>query len=156
LLHTTCSSIAHATLHAIRGGSTQDDHKADSQSLCQATSVSFAVSYLTNEQIKMIKSKIRWGDTLDDEDALPPTTVKGPDSHGIKITTDYYKNDKGEAIKKVTKVKVVNVEKKVYKVGDWSSRFSHSAMQACLHHAKPHTHVEAMWYLSESVWHEQQ
>jgi translation initiation factor 3 subunit G len=73
----------------------------------------------------MIKSKIRWGDTLDDEDALPPTTVKGPDSHGIKITTDYYKNDKGEAIKKVTKVKVVNVEKKVYQVGDCSSRSSH-------------------------------
>lgn len=65
----------------------------------------------------MIKSKIRWGDTLDDEDALPPSTVKGPDSHGIKITTEYYKNDKGEAIKKITKVKVVNVEKKVYKVG---------------------------------------
>eukprot|EP00882_Tetradesmus_deserticola_P016398 GHRQ01017512.1.p1 GENE.GHRQ01017512.1~~GHRQ01017512.1.p1 ORF type:complete len:122 (+),score=24.09 GHRQ01017512.1:127-492(+) len=64
----------------------------------------------------MMKSKIRWGDTLDDEDALPPTTVKGPDSHGIKITTEYSKNDKGEAIKKVTKVKVVNVEKKVYKV----------------------------------------
>jgi len=64
----------------------------------------------------MTKAKIRWGDTLDDEDALPPSTVKGPDSHGIKITTDYYKNDKGEALKKVTKVKVVNVEKKVYKV----------------------------------------
>lgn len=65
----------------------------------------------------MSRSKIRWGDTLDDEEALPPTTVKGPDSHGIKIITEYYKNDKGEAIKKLTKVKVVNVEKKVYKVG---------------------------------------
>eukprot|EP00878_Enallax_costatus_P002716 GHUV01002905.1.p1 GENE.GHUV01002905.1~~GHUV01002905.1.p1 ORF type:complete len:291 (+),score=85.07 GHUV01002905.1:368-1240(+) len=64
----------------------------------------------------MARSKIRWGDTLDDEEALPPTTVKGPDSHGIKITTEYYKNDKGEALKKVTKVKVVNVEKKVYKI----------------------------------------
>ena len=30
---------------------------------------------------------------------------------------EHYKNDTGEAIKKVTKVKVVNVEKKVYKVG---------------------------------------
>lgn len=64
----------------------------------------------------MAKSKIRWGDTLDDEEALPPTTVKGPDSHGIKITTEYFKNDKGEAIKRVTKVKEVKVEKKVYKV----------------------------------------
>jgi hypothetical protein len=104
----------------------------------------------------MIKSKIRWGDTLDDEDALPPSTVKGPDSHGIKITTEYYKNDKGEAIKKVTKVKVVNVEKKVYKVGDWSSRFSHSAMQACLVYAKPHTNEECVVYFSERVWQEQQ
>lgn len=64
----------------------------------------------------MSRSKIRWGDTLDDEEALPPTSVKGPDSHGIKIITEYLKNDKGEAIKKMTKVKVVNVEKKVYKV----------------------------------------
>ncbi len=64
----------------------------------------------------MAKSKIRWGDTLDDEEALPPASVKGPDSHGVKVTTEYYKNDKGEAIKKVTKVKVVQVEKKVYKV----------------------------------------
>ena len=71
----------------------------------------------------MARSKIRWGDTLDDEEALPPTTVKGPDSHGIKITTEYYKNDKGEAIKKVTKLKVVHVEKKVYKV-QWVTQCS--------------------------------
>ncbi|KAF8061162.1 eif3g-a [Scenedesmus sp. PABB004] len=66
----------------------------------------------------MAKTKIRWGDTLDDEDALPPSTVKGPDSHGVKVTTEYFKNANGEAIKKVTKVKVVNVEKKVYKVSE--------------------------------------
>jgi hypothetical protein len=101
-----------------------------SKLLCKTTWVSVAEVHLTYTHIKMIKSKIRWGDTLDDEDALPPTTVKGPDSHGIKITTEYYKNDKGESIKKVTKVKVVNVEKKVYKVGAWNSSFSHSAMQA--------------------------
>jgi hypothetical protein len=98
--------------------------------------VPVAASWFTITQHTMIKSKIRWGDTLDDEDALPPTTVKGPDSHGIKITTEYYKNDKGESIKKVTKVKVVNVEKKVYKVGAWSSRLSHSAMQAGLRCSK--------------------
>lgn len=63
------------------------------------------------------KTKIRWGDTLDDEDgALPPTTVKGPDSNGVKTTIEYYRNDKGESFKKVLKTKVVNVEKKVYKV----------------------------------------
>jgi translation initiation factor 3 subunit G len=62
------------------------------------------------------RGKIRWGDTLDDDDVLPPSTVKGPDDHGIKIVTEYYKNDKGEAMKKVSKTKVVHVEKKVYKV----------------------------------------
>jgi hypothetical protein len=35
----------------------------------------------------MARTKIRWGDTLDDEDALPPTHVRGPDNNGIKITT---------------------------------------------------------------------
>lgn len=64
----------------------------------------------------MSKTKIRWGDTLDDEDALPPTTIKGPDSHGVKTITEYYRNEKGDSIKKVTKLKVVNVEKKVYAV----------------------------------------
>lgn len=64
----------------------------------------------------MSRTKIRWGDTLDDEDALPPTTVRGPDHNGIKVTTEYYKTDKGEAVKKMIKVKVVNVEKKVYDI----------------------------------------
>lgn len=66
----------------------------------------------------MSRNRIRWGDTLDDEDVgvLPPTTIKGPDSHGIKIVTEYFRNEKGDSIKKVTKSKVVNVEKKVYKV----------------------------------------
>lgn len=64
----------------------------------------------------MSRVKVRWGDTLDDEDLLPPPTVKGPDDNGIKTVTEYYKNEKGDAIKKTTKVKVVTVEKKVYKV----------------------------------------
>jgi len=45
--------------------------------------------------------------------APPPSPTPHPPNHS---TPEYYKNDKGEAIKKVTKVKVVNVEKKVYKV----------------------------------------
>ena len=64
----------------------------------------------------MSRGKIRWGDTLDDEDALPPTIVKGPDSHGLKTITEYFRNDKGDAVKKVTKIKVVTVERKQYKV----------------------------------------
>lgn len=63
------------------------------------------------------RGKIRWGDALDEEDALPPTQVKGPDSHGNKTITEYYRNEKGDSVKKVTKVKVVTVEKKTYKVG---------------------------------------
>ena len=63
-------------------------------------------------------TKVRWGDTLDDEDALPPTSVKGPDANGVKVVTEYYKGDKGEAFKKTTKTKIVKVEKKVYKVRD--------------------------------------
>ena len=60
--------------------------------------------------------KIRWGDTLDDEDALPPTVVKGPDDSGVKTVTEYYRNDKGDAIKKTTKLKTTVMEKKVFKV----------------------------------------
>lgn len=65
-------------------------------------------------------TKVRWGDTLDDEDALPPTTVKGPDANGVKVVTEYYKGEKGEAFKKTTKTKTVKVEKKVYKVRERS------------------------------------
>lgn len=66
----------------------------------------------------MSRSKLRWGDALDDDDALPPMVVKGPDNSGLKTIVDYYRNDKGDAFKKSTKVKVVVVEKKVYKVSD--------------------------------------
>lgn len=63
------------------------------------------------------RGKLRWGDTLDDEDLLPPSVTKGPDDNGIKTVIEYYKNEKGDALKKTTKIKVVTVEKKVYKVG---------------------------------------
>ena len=62
------------------------------------------------------RPKIRWGDTLDDDDALPMPTIKGPDENGIKIVIEYFRNDSGDAIKKFTKYKVTTVEKKVYKV----------------------------------------
>jgi hypothetical protein len=68
----------------------------------------------------MARAKIRWADTLDEEEygeaALPPTTTKGPDSHGVKTVTEYYRNEKGDSFRRVTKSKVLQVEKKVYKV----------------------------------------
>lgn len=60
----------------------------------------------------------RWGDTLDEDDALPPRVVRGPDEHGNKVVTEYYRNDKGDAVKRVTKLKVLTVEKKVYAVSE--------------------------------------
>ena len=64
-----------------------------------------------------MSARARWGDAEEDiENALPPKTVRGPDEHGVKIVTDYYRNDKGDAMKRTTKLKVVTVEKKVYLV----------------------------------------
>ena len=61
-------------------------------------------------------SKMRWGDTLDDEDFLPPTTVTGPDAKGIKTMIEYKKNDKGDLVKTTTKMRVSRVERKQYNV----------------------------------------
>ena len=41
---------------------------------------------------------------------------RGPDEHGVKTVIDYHRNEKGDTMKKTTKVKVVNVQKKVYLV----------------------------------------
>mmetsp|Transcript_26050 Transcript_26050/g.56868 ORF Transcript_26050/g.56868 Transcript_26050/m.56868 type:complete len:291 (+) Transcript_26050:70-942(+) len=67
----------------------------------------------------MSRGKLRWGDTLDDdENVLPPSSVRGPDEHGVKTVIDYYRNDKGDAFKKTTKLKIVTVDKKVYKISE--------------------------------------
>lgn len=63
------------------------------------------------------RMRMRWGDALDDDEVS--TALPGPSvtQHGnIKTVTEYYKNDKNEVIKRTIKYKVVNVEKKVYKV----------------------------------------
>ena len=60
--------------------------------------------------------KMRWGDTLDDDDFLPPTTVTGPDAKGIKTMVEYKKNDKGDLVKTTTKMRVSRVERKQYNV----------------------------------------
>lgn len=64
----------------------------------------------------MVQLKNRWGDLLEDEEELPPTTVTGPDAKGIIVRTEYVRNDKGDVIKKTTRTKVVQIEKRVYQV----------------------------------------
>ena len=96
------------------------------------------------------RGRPRWGDTLDDDDVLPPPSVKGPDDNGIKIVTEYFRNDKGDAIKKTCKLKVVVVEKKVFKVRSWAvaaSRLSAAAQQ--------HVQRGAAWgcrHVSTAAW----
>jgi translation initiation factor 3 subunit G len=63
----------------------------------------------------MAATKIRWGDTLDEDDSLPANSISGPDGRGVKTIVEYKRNDKGEAIKVTTKTRVSKVEKKVYK-----------------------------------------
>lgn len=65
----------------------------------------------------MTATKIRWGDSLaDEDDSLPSNSISGPDSRGVKTFIEYKRNEKGEAIKVTTKTRVSKVEKKVYKV----------------------------------------
>lgn len=66
----------------------------------------------------MAATKMRWGDSLDEDlgDDLPADSVVGPDAKGVKIVTQYKKNDKGDTVKTVIKTKFTKVERKVYKV----------------------------------------
>ena len=63
-------------------------------------------------------SKIRWADTLDDDDVkeIPVGSVTGPDAKGVKTVIEYKKNDKGEIVKVTTRIKTSTIEKRVYKV----------------------------------------
>lgn len=65
-----------------------------------------------------MSTRPRWGDELDEEELLPPNTESGPDENGIKTIVEYYRNDKGDAMKRTTKVKVVSVQQKVYKISE--------------------------------------
>lgn len=64
-------------------------------------------------------SKIRWADTLDDDEEreIPVGSVTGPDAKGVKTVVEYKKNDKGEVVKVTTRIKTSVIEKRVYKVG---------------------------------------
>lgn len=60
--------------------------------------------------------KLRWGDADDDEEMLPEGTTTGPNDKGILTKTEYFHNGKGEAVKKTTKIQLVNVKTRVYEV----------------------------------------
>jgi translation initiation factor 3 subunit G len=64
----------------------------------------------------MASGKVRWGDTLDEDDILPPRLESGPDAKGIKTIIDYRKNEKGETVKMTTRIRVSTVQKKIYAV----------------------------------------
>ena len=68
-------------------------------------------------------SKVRWGDTLDEDDSLPSNTSSGPDKQGIQTITEYKRNDKGETVKVTTKVRISKVERKIYAVSVGLSLF---------------------------------
>ena len=70
----------------------------------------------------------RWGDLLnEEEEELPPSSTTGPDAKGVVTKVEYYRNDKGEVMKKTTKTRVVKIEKKVYKVR-WPRATLHAAL----------------------------
>ena len=64
-------------------------------------------------------TKIRWGDTLDDDEVvlqMPQGSETGPDVRGVKTVVEYKRNEKGDIVKVTTRIKTSRIEKKVYKV----------------------------------------
>lgn len=68
----------------------------------------------TSQLIKTTNNASRWGDLLEEEEPLPPSSVSAPDARGIVTKVDYYRTDKGDLMKRTTRSRVVNVSKKVY------------------------------------------
>lgn len=62
----------------------------------------------------MVATKNRWGDLLEEEEELPPSTTSRPDAKGIVTKVEYFRNDKGEVMKRTTKSRVVKIERHVY------------------------------------------
>ena len=58
----------------------------------------------------------RWGDLLEEEEELPAPTTTGPDGKGIVTRVEYFRNDKGEVMKRTTRTKVIKIKKKVFQV----------------------------------------
>ena len=75
----------------------------------------------------MSATKIRWGDTLDEDDSLPSNSIVGPDKSGVVTKTTYSRNDKGDIVKSVVKTRVSRVEKKIYAV-----RLAQAVLMYCI------------------------
>ena len=86
--------------------------------ICAPTPAGPAAQALKRDTGSMA-TKIRWGDTLDDDEAvvqMPQGSVTGPDERGVTTTVEYKRNDKGEIMKITTRVKTSRIQRKVYKV----------------------------------------
>ena len=64
--------------------------------------------------LKASNNASRWGDLLEEEEPLPPSTVSAPDARGIVTKVDYYRNAKGDLMKRTTRSRVGIVSKKVH------------------------------------------
>lgn len=63
-----------------------------------------------------IDRRPRWGDDEPgEEESLPPSEETEVDENGFKHLIEYFRNDKGQTVKKTTKIRVVSVQQKVYK-----------------------------------------
>ena len=90
----------------------------------------------------MAATKMRWGDSLDEDvgDDLPADSVVGPDAKGVKTVTQYRKNDKGETVKTVIRTKFTKVERKVYKVSIAATSQHRGLLPQMLAEIKPKHH----------------
>lgn len=61
----------------------------------------------------VVATKNRWGDLLEEEEELPPSTTSGPDGKGIVTKVEYFRNDKGEIMKRTTKTRTIKIERRV-------------------------------------------
>ena len=56
----------------------------------------------------------RWGDLLEEDEELPPSTTSGPDAKGLITKGEFFRNDKGEVVKRTTKIRTVKIERRVF------------------------------------------
>lgn len=63
----------------------------------------------------MVERRIRWGDSLDEDDSIPPRS-ESIDADGLKTVIEYSKDTSGKIIRSVTKSRLIVERKKIYEV----------------------------------------